>query len=100
MSDLLRVVCLSEGIPSDTPPGQAIDAIMLKRERSRQEMIALSLSICAGIGINLNGGDTNRILRPFYTSSEWADIEHQQEEARQEMAERQQLAKLMRMARR
>ncbi len=98
MSDLLRVVCLAEGIPPDTPPGQAMDAIRLKRERSRQEMIALSLSICAGIGINLNGGDTNAILRPFYTSAEWEVIEREQAEARQAMAERQQFAKLMRMA--
>lgn len=100
MSDLLRVVCLAEGIPLGTPPGQAMDAIWLKRERSRQEMIALSLSICAGIGINLNGGDTNQVLRPFYTDREWADIEREQAEARQMMAERQQLAKLMRMAKR
>ncbi len=100
MSDLLRAVCIAEGIPSDVPPGQAMDAIMLKRERSRQELIALSLSICAGIGLNLNGGDTNTVLRPFYTQSEWSEIERRQADERQAMAERQQLAKLMRMAKR
>lgn len=73
---------------------------MLKREMRRQDMIALSLSICAGIGINLAGGDTNRVIRPFYSEREWSEVEKAQEEARQEMAQRQQLAKLMRMANR
>jgi len=71
---------------------------LYNRERRRQELQALSLSICAGIGINLAGGDTNRLLRPFYTSSEWTKLEEQQEEERQLMAQRQQLAKIMRMS--
>lgn len=55
------------------------------------------MSICAGVGITLAGGDSNSILRPFYTSSEWEKLEQAQEEQRQLVAQQQQLAKIMRM---
>lgn len=61
-------------------------------------MIALSLSICAGIGINLGGGDTSVVLRPFFTEDEWSRMEAEADEHRQELAQRQQIAKLKRMS--
>lgn len=85
-------------MPPDTPAQQVWDATVYRREERRQELLALSLSICAGISVNMAGGDTNRLLRPFYTSSEWTKLEEQQEEERQLMAQRQQLAKIMRMS--
>lgn len=88
----------SEGIDPTLPPSLVWQAAMLKRERRREEMISLSLSICAGIGINIGGGDTSRVLRPFYTEREWADMERRAEEERQLMAQRQQIAKLMRLS--
>lgn len=80
------------------PPSLIWQAAMLKRERRREELQALSLSICAGIGINIGGGDTSCVLRPFYTEREWADLERRAEEERQLMAQRQQIAKLMRLS--
>lgn len=88
----------AEGIDPTLPPSLIWQAAMLKRERRREEMISLSLSICAGIGINIGGGDTSRVLRPFYTEREWADMERRAEEERQLMAQRQQIAKLMRLS--
>ena len=80
------------------PPSLIWQAAMLKRERRREELQALSLSICAGIGINIGGGDTSCVLRPFSTEREWADLERRAEEERQLMAQRQQIAKLMRLS--
>lgn len=91
-------MAIAEGMPSDTPPGIVWQASLLRRDRRRAELESLSLSICAGIGINIGGGDTSRVLRPFYTEREWAVMERQAEESRQMAAQRQQLAKLMRMA--
>lgn len=89
---------MSEGMDPSLPPSLIWQAAMLKRERRREELQALSLSICVGIGINIGGGDTSRVLRPFYTEREWADLERRAEEERQLMAQRQQIAKLMRLS--
>lgn len=69
----------------------------LRLERDRQLLQALSLSICAGISINFGGGDTDRLLKPFYSSREWEEMERRNAEAREEIAQRQQLAKLQRL---
>lgn len=89
---------MAEGIPLDTPPSLVWQAAMLMRDRRRDELQSLALSICAGIGVNLGGGDTSRVLRPFYTEREWAEMERRAEEERQLMAQRQQIAKLTRLS--
>ena len=71
--------------------------VKLRLERDKQMLQALSLSICASISINLSGGDTDKVLRPFYTSSEWEELEQRNAEVRQEIAQRQQIAKLQRL---
>lgn len=98
MRRLTRLVAVSEGFPSDTAPGDVWDAALLKRERRRAELQSLSLSICAGIGLNLGGGDTSRVLRPFYTDREWREFERQEREDRERVAQMQQMAKLMRLS--
>lgn len=90
-------MAVAEGIPSDTPPGLVVTGTRLRLERDRQMLQALSLSICAGISINLGGGDTDRLLRPFYTSREWEEMERRNAEVREEIAQRQQLAKLRKL---
>ncbi len=97
MSDHLRAVALAEGIPSDTPPSLIYRAARLRLERDRQMLQALSLSICAGISINFAGGDTDRLLRPFYSDREWSDMERRNAEVREEIAQRQQIAKLQKL---
>lgn len=57
----------------------------------------LSASICNGVAVALSGGDSESVFRPFYTSSEWKKLEQEQEDARQLIAQQQQLAKIMRM---
>lgn len=89
---------VAEGLPSDTPPSIVWKAAMLRRDRRRAELSALSLSICAGIGINLGGGDTSKVLRPFYTQAEWDKMMKEAEEARQLSAQLQQVAKLRRLS--
>lgn len=71
---------------------------MYRRERTRAENQALSLSIFAGVRIAVLGGDTDDILRPFYTTREWSELEKAREDQRQYVAQQQQLAKLMRLA--
>ena len=90
-------MAVAEGMDPTLPPSLVWDAMMLRRERRREELISLSLSICAGIGVNLGGGDTSVLLRPFYTAAEWEEMERKVEEERQLMAQRQQLAKIMRV---
>lgn len=97
LCDILRVVALSEGIPSDTPPSLVYRASRLRLERDRQMLMALSASICAGISINFAGGDTDRLQRPFYSDREWKELEAQKAEVREEIAQRQMLAKIKRL---
>lgn len=97
MRELTRLVAVSEGMDPSLPPSLIWQAAMLKRERRREELQALSLSICAGIGICLGGGDTSRVLRPFYTAKEWSEMEAQTAAMREEFAQRQQLAKIRRL---
>lgn len=84
-------------MPLDTPPGLVVKASRLRLERDRQLLQALSLSICAGISLNIGGGDTSKLLRPFYTEREWDAIEAQRAAIREEIAQRQQLAKLQKL---
>lgn len=88
---------LSEGFPEGTSPQMVWDAALMARERRRSESIALSLSICSAIGINLGGGDTSKVLRPFYTEAEWDKMMMEADEARAVTAQMQQLAKLRRL---
>lgn len=90
-------MAVAEGMPSDTPPGLVVTGARLRLERDRQMLQALSLSICAGISINFAGGDTDRLLRPFYSDREWSDMERRNAEVREEIAQRQQLAKLRKL---
>lgn len=62
-------------------------------------MVALGLSICASVSVNLGGGSTAEIVKPFYTSTEWEDIERQREESLEKVAQAQQIAKLKRLER-
>ena len=62
-------------------------------------MVALGLSICASVSVNLGGGSTAEIVKPFYTSTEWEEIERQREESLEKVAQAQQIAKLKRLER-
>lgn len=89
---------MAEGIPLDTPPGLVVQGARLRLERDRQMNIALSYSIIAGVGMMLSGGgDTDSISRPFYTDREWSDLKAQKAAIREEIAQRQQLAKIRRL---
>lgn len=72
---------------------------LLRREQRRSELVALGLSICASVSVNLGGGSTAEIVKPFYTSTEWEDIERQREESLEKVAQAQQIAKLKRLER-
>lgn len=72
---------------------------LLRREQRRSELVALGLSICASVSVNLGGGSTAEIVKPFYTSNEWEDIERQREESLEKVAQAQQIAKLKRLER-
>ena len=72
---------------------------LLRREQRRSELVALGLSICASVSVNLGGGSTAEIVKPFYTSVEWEDIERQREESLEKVAQAQQIAKLKRLER-
>lgn len=75
------------------------DVTLLRREQRRSELVALGLSICASVSVNLGGGSTAEIVKPFYTSREWEDIERQREETLEQVAQAQQIAKLRRLSR-
>ena len=75
------------------------DVALLRREQRRSELVALGLSICASVSVNLGGGSTAEIVKPFYTSTEWEDIERQREESLEKVAQAQQIAKLKRLER-
>lgn len=75
------------------------DVTLLRREQRRSELVALGLSICASVSVNLGGGSTAEIVKPFYTSTEWEDIERQREESLEKVAQAQQIAKLKRLER-
>lgn len=81
------------------PASDVWDVALLRRETRRQELIALGVSICASIGVNLGGGSTSEVVRPFYTSQEWDSIMAVHEEEAQRVAQAQQIAKLRRMSR-
>ena len=72
---------------------------LLRREQRRSELVALGLSVCAAVSVNLGGGGTAEIVKPFYTSIEWEDIERQREESLEKVAQAQQIAKLQRLER-
>lgn len=72
---------------------------LLRREQRRSELVALGLSICASVSVNLGGGSTAEIVKPFYTSTEWEEIERQREESLEKVAQAQQIAKLKRLER-
>lgn len=72
---------------------------LLRREQRRSELVALGLSICASVSVNLGGGSTAEIVKPFYTFAEWEDIERQREESLEKVAQAQQIAKLKRLER-
>lgn len=81
------------------PPVDVWDVAFMRRETRRQELIALGFSICASIGVNLGGGSTSAVVRPFYTSAEWESLMSEQEEEAQRVAQAQQIAKLRRLSR-
>lgn len=71
----------------------------MERDKTRSDLIALSRSICMGIGLNLGGRSSTDIERPFYTEAEWKRIQEEQEVQREYAAELQQIAKLRRLER-
>lgn len=81
------------------PPVDVWDVAFIRRETRRQELISLGVSICASIGVNLGGGSTSEVIRPFYTRTEWDIIEAEREEEAQRIAQAQQIAKLRRLSR-
>lgn len=91
---------LSEGLPSDVSAKDVWDVALLRREQRRSELMALGLSICASVSVNLGGGSTAEVVRPFYTSTEWDEIERQREESLERVAQAQQVAKLRRIEKR
>lgn len=81
------------------PAKDVWDVALLRRDTRRQELISLGASICAAIGVNLGGGSTAEVVRPFYTKSEWDAIQGAREEEAQRVAQAQQIAKLRRLSR-
>ncbi|MGN0138402.1 MAG: hypothetical protein ACI381_07340 [Candidatus Methanomethylophilaceae archaeon] len=96
---MTRLVRLSEGLPSDTRTSDVWKVAEYRRDRRRSESVALAMSICEAVRINLSGGSTSDVLRPFYTEAEWDRMREEAAEARQRMAEEQQIAKLRRLSR-
>lgn len=71
----------------------------MERDKARSDLIALSRSICIGIGLNLGGRASMEIEEPFYTEAEWKRIQEEREAEREYAAELQQIAKLRRLGR-
>lgn len=92
------LVRLSEGLPSDTKPSDVWKVAEYRRDRRRSESEALAMSICEAIRVNLSGGTTADVLRPFYSDAEWSHLQEEAAEARQRMAQEQQIAKLRRLS--
>lgn len=59
--------------------------------------MALASSICSAISVNLSGGSTADVVRPFFNSVEWHEMEERRDANAQAVAEAQQIAKLRRM---
>ena len=71
----------------------------MRRDTRREELISLSMSICASISVCLGGGNTSDVVRPFYTTREWDEMQREMDDERQRVAQAQQIAKLRRMGR-
>lgn len=99
MTDAIRIIALSEGMPETVRPSLLLPACRIRRDRRRWEDISLGIVTANMIlgGFSEKRGDPLDRIRIMFTEEELAEIEAQREEAEMRMLEEQQLARLRRL---
>lgn len=99
MTDAIRIIALSEGIPETATPSLLLRAVAVRRDRKRWEDISLAIVIANMVlgGFSDRPQDPLDKIKVMFTDEEFEDMMVQREEAEMRMLEEQQMAKLRRM---
>lgn len=99
MTEAIRIIALSEGLPETTRPSLLLPAVRIRRDRRRWEDISLGIVTANMIlgGFSERRGDPLDKVAVMFTEEELADLRAQREEAELRVLEEQQLARLRRL---